>query len=147
MLKKLQIHSGMVKEIWRTAWEHVIVQLLKISKKKSGVKMSNRNLKITTSFPWYQHPTFTEEKTHLLQVQDWSIRRLFLAFHPCKSPKNFPRADAQPATVVITWHQPKQCTIKWKSLKITVHLHCLIPLPPQIWVISWSLPDLNCSFF
>ena len=24
-------------------------------------------------------------------------------------------------------YQPKQCTIQWKSLKITIHLHCLIP--------------------
>ena len=39
-------------------------------------------------------------------------------------------------TGVIIWHQPKQCTIKGKSLKFTIDLNCFIH---RKWVISWSL--------
>ena len=35
-------------------------------------------------------------------------------------------------SAVIIWHQPKQCTnLKGKSLRITIHLHCLISKKKQ----------------
>ncbi len=37
-----------------------------------------------------------------------------------------------------SYYQPKQCTMKGKSLNITIDLHCLIP-PQKKREISWSL--------
>ena len=45
-------------------------------------------------------------------------------------------------TGVIIWHQPKQCTVNGKSLKFTIHLHCL--MPPKSG--NLMIPDKSCFF-
>ena len=44
-------------------------------------------------------------------------------------------------TRVILWHQPKQCTIKGQSLKITIPWHCL-----KMGSIWWSLQHKSVVF-
>lgn len=51
-----------------------------------------------------------------------------------------------PHSGVVFCYQPQKCTLKGKSLKIPIHLHCLIPPPKKKkWVITSSL-TFFCSF-
>ena len=70
----------------------------------------------------------------MLCLQSWAIPAVLL------SQKQVP---FKPSTAgVITWHQPKQCTVQGKSFKITSNM-CIKFLSPPQWLIlhlqKWCL--------
>lgn len=51
-----------------------------------------------------------------------------------------------PHSGVVFCYQPQKCTLKGKSLKIPIHLHCLIPPPQKKKMGHYIIPDILLFF-
>ena len=100
--------------------EHVWASLLDVYHKNHGPKDLQSSW-AWHNLPWHKNRPWRKHRQQWCGQKSWKT----------------------PNTGVIIWHQPKKCTIKRKSFKMTIHLHQVWFSPNELMIPDKSGPKFG----